>query len=179
MSLCAGFSVSCAPRENVVDEPAVPQVAEPREFAKASWGSLAFDLVLRVAPLPEILATYRLTQRQFAVLLDTPAFVAALRDAQAQMRAHGAQAGFVFRSRALAEDLLPDIYNLAKDGRTDAVLRHRIFESLARYALLDPASTKKGGDGGGGVQVVFNLAAGIRGMEHITGVPVRGDSGDD
>lgn len=148
-----------------MDEPALPG---PREFAKASWGSLAFDLVLRVAPLPEILATYRLTQRQFAVLLDTPAFVAALRDAQAQMRAHGAQAGFVFRSRALAEDLLPDIYSLAKDGRTDAVLRHRIFESLARYALLDPASTEKGGDGGG-VQVVFNLASGIRGMEHVVG----------
>lgn len=156
-----------------MDELAVPG----REFAKASWGSLAFDLVLRVAPMPDILAAYGLTQQHFAVLLDTPAFVAALRDAQAQMRAHGAQAGFVFRSRALAEDLLPDIYGLAKDNRTDAVLRHRIFESLARYALLDPASTKKGGDGGG-VRVVFNLAQGIRGLEHITGalVPLPGNS---
>lgn len=46
---------------------------------------------------------------------------------------------------ARAEDLLPDIYSLAKDSRTDAVPRQRIFGSLARYALLDPATTKKGG----------------------------------
>ncbi|RQH02723.1 hypothetical protein [Paraburkholderia dinghuensis] len=135
-------------------------------FDKSAWGALAFDLVLHAAPLADIRSTYGLTLSQFAALLATPAFVAALRDAQAQLREHGAQAGFVFRSRALAEDLLPDIYALAKDERTDAQLRHRIFESLARYAQLDPAVMKKG-DAGGGVQVVFNLAGGIRGLSHV------------
>ncbi|MGF6599809.1 hypothetical protein P3T23_004543 [Paraburkholderia sp. GAS448] len=138
----------------------------PAALDKSSWGSLAFDLVLRVAPLAEIIAAYGLGPARFDALLDTPAFVAALRDAQSQLREHGAQAGFVFRSRALAEDLLPDIYGLAKSPATDAQLRHRIFESLARYALLDPAASRRAGDGGG-VRVIFNLAAGIRGMGHV------------
>lgn len=53
-------------------------------------GPLAFDLILRVAPLPQILAAYNLTEPQFGQLLGTPAFVAAQRDAQAQMKEHGA-----------------------------------------------------------------------------------------
>jgi hypothetical protein len=128
--------------------PGVPVTGRP--FDKSTWGALAFDLILRAAPFHEILLTYGLDLRQFDVLLGTPAFVAALRDAQSQLREHAAQAGFVFRSRALAEDLLPDIYALAKDERTDAQLRHRTFESLARYAQLDPASMKKGDTGGCG-----------------------------
>ena len=52
-----------------MDEPALPEPPLVREFAKASWGSLAFDLVLREASLPDILATYNLTEQHFAVLL--------------------------------------------------------------------------------------------------------------
>lgn len=51
-----------------------------------------------------------------------PLFPAALRDARCQLREHGAAAGFLLRSRALAEDLLPDVYGLAKETKNDAAL---------------------------------------------------------
>jgi hypothetical protein len=96
-----------------------------------------------------------------------PLFPAALRDARCQLREHGAAAGFLLRSRALAEDLLPNVYGLAKDTNTDAALRHRVFESLARYALLNPATKKDNVEGG--VRVIFSIALGKRGMLHVTG----------
>lgn len=71
------------------------------------------------------------------------AYGAGLRGAQAELKEHGASAGFVFRSRALAENLLSDVYGFAEGPVTDPTLRHRIVESLARYALLDPAAKRQ------------------------------------
>jgi hypothetical protein len=142
------------------------RVALEASVPVALWGSLAFELVLRAVPVGQILATYNVTEAQLSVLLDTPAFQATLKDAAAQVKQHGADAGFVLRARALSEDLLPDIYRIAKNDLTDGALRHKIFETLSRYAQLDPATNKKPG-GGDGVQVIFNLGAGIRGLGHV------------
>lgn len=70
------------------------------------------------------------------------AYGAGLGGAHAQLKEHGASAGFVFRSRALAEDLLPDLYGIAEGPVIDPTPRHRILESLARHALLDPAAKR-------------------------------------
>ncbi|RQM48414.1 hypothetical protein EHZ19_09285 [Paraburkholderia bannensis] len=83
-------------------------------------------------------------------------------------RAHAAdRACGVVPVSQLAEYLLPNVYGLAKDTNTDAALRHRIFESLAHYDLLDPATEKGNAEGGG--RVIFNIPQGIRGMQHVTG----------
>jgi hypothetical protein len=96
-----------------------------------------------------------------------PLFPAALRDARGQLRERGAAAGFLLRSRALAEDLLPDVYGLAKETKNDAAL---LPSHLRVSGALCPArSTTKKDNVEGGVRVIFNIAQGKRGMLHVTG----------
>lgn len=130
------------------------------------WGALAFDLVLRAAPLETILETFNITSDTLKSLLANPNFKATIEDAKAQVKQYGAEAGFVLRARTLCEDLMPDMYRIAKDPTTDPKQRESIFNSFARYGLLDPSTNKKQ-TADTGVKVVFNLGAGVRGMEHI------------
>lgn len=131
----------------------------------AQYGALAFDLAMKTAPLAQIMDVYGLTEAGLTALIDTPAFKDAVADAKAQLAEHGPIAGFVIRSRFIAEDLLTDMFQLAKSATTDSALRFKIFQGMAQYARVDPATTKQKGDqGSGGVNVVLNFGSGIRGI---------------
>lgn len=141
----------------------------------ALYGALALDLVMHPKELDQIRVTYGLTETGLLALMGQRGFIDAFRDAKAQVVEHGATAGFKIRARFIAESLMDDMYKLAKADSTDAPLRVKVFDRMASYAGLDPASTKQKGDiGGGGVSVQFNFAPGINGLAHVMPTVVQG-----
>jgi len=150
-------------------DPNAPVPRVPRDkLPVAEQGNLAFDIAMKSAGTPaELLIEYNLTEQALVDILQQPSFRDAVRDAQAQLKEHGVGNGFMIRARFATEALMPDIFSIAKSATTDPALRVKIFESMAKYARLDPASTKQKGEAGGGVNVQFLFAAGIKGIDHI------------
>ena len=125
-----------------VPEPAphVPLRAESETIGFPA--TLPVELALRVAPEAEIIAAYGLSEREYASLCKSPAFVAALRNAHELVQKDGMS--FKLKARLQAEELLQESWRLAHDNELPASVRADLIKATVRWAGYDnpePANT--------------------------------------
>lgn len=116
--------------------------------------------------LDDFLAPFDITPAQFDHIRHQPAFLRAFSEAQAFVKENGANKGFKVRSRFYAERLVDEMYQMAKNPKTDPALRLKLFESIAKYADLDPSGQKKM-QGQQGAVISINIGSGIRGISDV------------
>lgn len=149
---------------------AVPQEVYP-ELAFA----LAVAETVDEDGLEEFLRPFGLSVEQYHYISQQPAFLRALTEAKAFVAENGRNKGFKVRARYYAERLVDSMYQTAKNNSTDPSLRLKIFESLAKYAELEPTNSKKEG-GAGGTVISINIAQGIRGVSDVHTVQIEGEA---
>lgn len=140
----------------------------------ASWGALAYDLLLLPADgdIQYILKSYGLTAHQLTELMANTEFKAIQAEAKAELDKLGDNAKFIARARALTESLLPTLYNraIAQGTETKDVLA--IFRTLAQLARLEPTDKEtKASDGTGVIPPITLILQGVPGLEHLMGKP--------
>lgn len=105
-------------------------------------------------PVQEILASEGLTQAEYDSISSNPqfqryrdAYVKELRDT-----------GFSFsaKCKVLAEDLLPNMYHLARDPDVPAAVKAKIHENLVEWAELKPKASAQA-SAGPGFSITFNI----------------------
>lgn len=151
------------------DTQSKPELLPDGTLVPRLWGSLCFDLALN-RDYEGVCADYGMTLEALSSLLDRPAFVDRLKDANLQVKTLGPSAGFVLASRIAAEEHVITLGQLAKDSNTNPAIRVRAIENLVRYAHLDPStnkpansSTTNGQAHSPGVLVQLNIGAGLMG----------------
>lgn len=145
-------------------------------FPVVQYGALAIDIAQRLPP-EQILALYNISEEALLELIKTPAMLMAIKDAKDKVREFGSKGGFVLRNQFVAEDLLSRVLTIARDPRTDPALVTKIFETTSRFGRLDPGTDKNKG-GSTGPQVIFQLGAGIRGLEHLNPRVIVNEGGE-
>jgi hypothetical protein len=138
----------------------------PRDTIPFSeYGLLASAVALEQRRPSEITAMFGVTDAALGKALDDPIFKTFVRNVQAQLREHGSVAAFVAQSQFALQELFPHIRALARSPETDAAIRLKVFETLARFARLDPMVLKNKADAAGsGVNITLNVASGISGL---------------
>lgn len=105
----------------------------------------------------EIADRYGYTTREWEEMSEQEGF----KKQVAALRAEMALSGVTFQRKAalLAEDLLTDVYNLAKNSKSIADVQSAA-KFFAHMGRLEPATGEKGGGSGGGnqFQITFNFA---------------------
>lgn len=136
------------------DEPVAPM-----RFRPFAWGALIMELLMDPGAEAEVLAAHGATRDEVALLFKTnKEFQIAVRECKSVIKAQGPNAGFVMRSKMMAEDLLTDMYKLGKSPTTPTALRVRIAENAASWGRLDPKHDKSSTDAGDkGVHFSFNI----------------------
>lgn len=153
-----------------------PKPTETKPLHKSRYGALAYDLILQVADLPAILESYEIDEEMLSALLDSPSFQKTYKDCQREVNELG---GFAVRARALAEDMLGGVSQIARGEAVSPETRHKIFMDLATLGRLNPAVENRGKDRGGGVNVIINIPQGVRGLEHLSsGITVEAEEQD-
>ena len=105
-------------------------------------------------PVQEILASEGLTQAEYDSITSNPQFQR-YRDAYAKELK---DSGFSFsaKCKVLAEDLLPNMYHLARDPDVPAAVKAKIHENLVEWAELKP-KTNQPASTGPGFSITFNI----------------------
>lgn len=108
------------------DDPAAPP-GYPR--------GLVLDLVLKTAPIADILSAYKITPEEFKRLTLHPVFVQDLRDTKGKLR----EEGFSFRVKAAAqaEAYLAQSWKMVHDPDTPANVRADLLKWTTKIAGLD------------------------------------------
>lgn len=107
-------------------------------------------------PVQEILASEGLTQAEYDSISTNPQFQR-YRDAYAtELRDNGFS--FAAKCKVLAEDLLPNMYHLARDPDVPAAVKAKIHENLVEWAELKPKNSVQT-TAGPGFSITFNIPA--------------------
>ena len=103
---------------------------------------LALDLVLRTAPLPDLLKTYELTPLQAKEIMQNPAF----RLEFDTLKDSIGQEGFAFKQKAAAqaEAYLELLWNMAHDNAVPSSVRADIVKNTVKWAALDQPAAQTG-----------------------------------
>lgn len=135
---------------------------------------LALELALHVEDAEAIFAEHHYTPEQAAELLESPAFSNLLARTVEQVRTEGLS--FRHKARAIAEDLLPHMYEIATDPYASAAVRADIAKWTAKVAGLEPKDKDEGKGVGGGLTLSITFAGqppvrvidGVQTAEQIT-----------
>lgn len=116
--------------------------------------AVARNQVGAMRPVQEILASEGLTQAEYDSISTNPQFQR-YRDAYAtELRDNGFS--FAAKCKVLAEDLLPNMYHLARDPDVPAAVKAKIHENLVEWAELKPKNNVQA-TAGPGFSITINL----------------------
>ena len=104
--------------------------------------------------LPIFLKNECLSPAEYAAIAANPTYQRYLKDFTAELRESGFS--FAAKSRVLAEDLLADIYRMAKSIETPAAMRVKTLENLVEWGKLAPKKDPSE-VAGAGFSVTINL----------------------
>jgi hypothetical protein len=107
-------------------------------------------------PMPVFLSAECLTQAEYDEIAKNKVYRGYVKEYTAELKEKGF--GFAAKARVLAEDLLADVYRMAKDTDTPAAIRVKTLENLVEWGQLVP-KVAKGADAGAGFSVTINLGA--------------------
>jgi hypothetical protein len=105
-------------------------------------------------PLSVFLAQECLTLQEYEAIAKNPTYVRYLKDFKTELSENGFS--FSAKARVLAEDLLADIYRMAKDVDTPAAMRVKTLENLVDWGKLSPKNTAEIASGPG-YSITINL----------------------
>lgn len=135
---------------------AAPAAPPEATLAAARWPKLAYELALGVDDIHTLAARHGLSTAEARALLVHPLFLQVLQEAVAQVRATGA--GYKEKAKVIAEDLLPDVYALAKNVAVHPSIRLDAAKFVTGCAGLGPQrESRDGAPGGGGGNVRYTL----------------------
>lgn len=107
---------------------------------------LAVELALHMEEPEAIFARYNYTPEQAAELLDSPAFTVLLNRVAIDIRENGLS--FKAKIKAVAEDLIPHMHDMATDPLCSSAVRADIGKWAAKMAGFEPAPAKTGAEQG-------------------------------
>jgi hypothetical protein len=119
---------------------------------KTTHERLACDLMMGMEEPDKIFEDYGFTSAQSLELTESPAFTALCKRIGSEIRENGLS--FKTKMKALAEELIPNVHEMATDPLAPAAVRAKLFEWVGKMAGFEPAPQKGVVDGGGG----FNLS---------------------
>lgn len=105
-------------------------------------------------PLSVFLAQECLTLQEYEAISKNPTYKRYVKDFKAELTENGFS--FSAKARVLAEDLLGDIYLMAKDVDTPAQMRVKTLENLVEWGRLAPKQTQNDLPGSG-FSITINL----------------------
>lgn len=135
-----------------------PNIAHDKPSTIVAWDPrLALELAMPGATDPlKIFARYKVSEADAVQLLQNPVFskqIVAYRD---ELEASGMS--YRMKARVLAEDLLPEAYEIAKDATYPAAVRADMIQWMTKIADLEPVKSN-GKDvaqvGGFSLQILF------------------------
>lgn len=106
-------------------------------------------------PIHVFIAQEALTQAEYDGIAANPQYQMYLKGFIEELKENGFS--FQSKARVLAEDLLADIYRMAKDKDTPAISRLKTLENLVEWGKLAPKATANDNPGAG-FSVTINLA---------------------
>lgn len=117
------------------------------EIYRKTHERLAVELALHVDDAAEIFERYGYTDDQAAALVESPAFVALMQQAQKEVVDSGL--GFKTKARLIAGELLPYAHDIATDPLQSAAVRADLIKWSAKVAGYDVPPKEEGKTGGG------------------------------
>jgi len=109
--------------------------------------TLPLELAMQTGSVPDICDSYGLTTEQFDRLSATPAFQAALVEAQKTVQEEGGT--FRMQARSMSPSLLGVAYDMVhNDTETPPAVKADLIKSVIRFAGLDASIEQKGAAAG-------------------------------
>ena len=105
-------------------------------------------------PLSTFLAQECISLLEYEAIAKNPQYQRYLKDYKADLTENGFS--FAAKARVLAEDLLADVYRMAKDSDTPAAMRVKTLENLVDWGRLAPKATVEAA-AGPGYSITINL----------------------
>ena len=122
---------------------------------------LLVDLATDPEGLVQHLERHGLTLDEFLAVKDLAAFEKEYEEVRVSLKAHGVS--FKEKSKAIADDLLGTMYLMARDAETPPSVRLGTFQSIVKYAGLEPE--KAAADLPTGFSVNIMLGDGMRSID--------------
>lgn len=114
---------------------------------KTAHEQLACDLALDLENEDELFKRYGLSPEDAAILLATPAFTALQQRVSKELFDSGLS--YRTKTRAMAEVLLPHVFEIATDPTAPTSERVKIFQWVAKMGGLEPKEKETGAGAGG------------------------------
>lgn len=126
------------------------------EIYRKTHERLAVELALHVDDAAEIFARYGYSDEQAAELVESPAFVLLMQQAQKSVVEEGLS--FRMKAKLIAGELLPYAHDLATDPLISAAVRLQSIQWAAKMAGFEPKEAKDDGKTGGGLTLSITFA---------------------
>jgi hypothetical protein len=125
-------------------------------------GKFCREIAVGLSPLPTLLAEWSVTPQQYAEIRESEGFKYEMATIVREMQEFGADAGYIYRMKALSEEFLGEIVAIMKDPNTGAGVKTDLIKFCADMGRLKEKPTA-GPNGGGpsGPSVVFHFGAGL------------------
>ena len=116
---------------------------------------LACELALKMETPEEVFRRHGYEAGEAVALLESPAFIAILERVATEVRETGLS--FRMKARAIAEDLLPEAFDMATDPTVSSSVRLDAIKWAAKVADLEPRvkEEQKGTGGGLTLNIMF------------------------
>ena len=126
------------------------------EIYRKTHERLAVELAMHVDDADEIFSRYGYPPDDAAVLVESPAFVALMQQAQKSVIEEGLS--FKTKAKLIAGELLPYAHDLATDPLISAAVRLQSIQWAAKMAGFEPKETKDDGKMGSGLTLSITFA---------------------
>ena len=128
-------------------------------------GSFCRELVAGLEPLPDLLKSWNMTDKEYQSLRRNEWFQKELKAAVSDVRDMGPDSTFIMRCKVLSETFLEDIVGMMQNTTTPPDVKARLFDTVTDLARLTPQKNNSSiPSGNQGPQVVFNFGAGLEGV---------------
>ena len=126
------------------------------DICRKTHERLAVELALHVDDASEIFQRYSYSDEQAADLVESPAFIALMQQAQKAVVEEGLS--FKMKAKLIAGELLPYAHDLATDPLISAAVRLQSIQWAAKMAGFEPKEAKDDGRTGGGLTLSITFA---------------------
>ena len=132
------------------------RLADLPALYKNAHERLCCELALALDPPEEVFARYNYSEERARELLSDPSFEKMLARIAAEIR----ESGLTFRTKAriMAEELLPQAFEMATDPFTSSAVRADLIKWSAKVSGLEPKDKDDGRTAGGGLTLSITFA---------------------
>ena len=103
---------------------------------------LPVELALKTAPIETIYRAYGLSDEEFELLMASPAFIAAYKEAQSLVKEEGM--AFKLKAKMQAEEMLKVSWSMVHDKETPPSVRADLLKWTSRVAGFEPKNVEQG-----------------------------------